>query len=465
LIFFEHQTLEVLEITLDKKTNTEGLIKIKLTEGDYQPNVEEKVKDYARKANIKGFRQGKVPTGVIRKMFGKSILVDEINHLLSHKITDYIKDNNIQILGEPLPNHDKTRDIDWDAQKDFEFEYQIGLVEDFTYDLSPKTKVKAYKIEVDDKTVQETLSDLKKRFGKVSYPEVSEAGDSLFGDLQPKEATTDSPDKQKKEHASVPIEKVEKAEQQKFIGLKKDDEVAFEPRKVFKDEALISELLGFTPEEAKEISGTYVLKVKTISRTEPAELSPELFDRVFGKDVAKTEEEFINKIRETISENYKRETDHFLDHHIEDYFLNHTNINLPDGFLKTWLKSTSQGQVTDSVLDSEFEHYVRGLKWDLIKNKIADDNKIKVEADEVRSKAKEMIVAQFGGQAFAEQLQDKLDGIADNYLSNENGQNFMRLYNQLRGERIMKHIRENITVEEQGVSVDEFKKIVAEHKH
>ena len=173
----------------------------------------------------------------------------------------------------------------------------------------------------------------------------------------------------------------------------------------------------------------------------------------------------MNKIRETISENYKRETDHFLDHHIEDYFLQHTSINLPDDFLKNWLKTTSQGQVTDDVLNTEFDHYVRGLKWDLIKNKIADDNKIKVEAEEVRDKAKEMIVAQFGGQAFAEQLKDKLDGIAENYLSNENGQNFMRVYNQLRAEKIMKHVRENITIEEKSVSVDEFKKIVAEHKH
>lgn len=448
-----------MEITLNKKTNTEGLIKIKLTEGDYQPKVEEKVKDYARKANIKGFRQGKVPTGVIRKMFGKSILVDEINHLLSHKITDYIKDNNIQILGEPLPNHDKTRDIDWDAQKDFEFEYQIGLVDEFTYDLSPKTKVTGYKIAVDDKIIDETVSDLTKRFGKVTYPEVSEAQDSLFGDLHAKDATAESV---KKEHATIQIEKVDKSEQSKFIGRKKDDEIEFDPRKVYTDEALITELLQLSPEEA---NGTFILKVNTISRTEPAELTPELFDRVFGKDVAKTEEEFLNKIRETISENYKRETDHFLDHHIEDYFLQHTSINLPDDFLKNWLKTTSQGQVTDDVLNTEFDHYVRGLKWDLIKNKIADDNKIKVEAEEVRDKAKEMIVAQFGGQAFAEQLKDKLDGIAENYLSNENGQNFMRVYNQLRAEKIMKHVKENITIEEKSVSVDEFKKIVAEHKH
>lgn len=454
-----------MEITLNKKTNTEGLIKIKLTEGDYQPNVEEKVKDYARKATIKGFRQGKVPTGVIKKMFGKSILVDEINHLLSHKITDYIKDNKIQILGEPLPNHDKTKDIDWDVQKDFEFEYEIGLVDEFTYDISPKTKVTAYKIEVDDKTVQETLTDLKKRFGKVSYPEVSEAQDSIFGELRPKDGTVENAEALKKEAASVAIEKVEKNEQQKFIGLKKDDEVEFEPRKIFKDEDLITELLGFSPDEAAAATGTFILKVGTISRTEPAELTPELFDRVFGKDVAKTEEEFINKIKETIGDNYKRETDHFLDHHIEDYFLKNTKINLPDSFLKTWLKTTSQGQVTDEVLNTEFDHYVRGLKWDLIKNRIADDNQIKVEADEVQNKAKEMIVAQFGGQAFADQLKDKLDDIANNYLANEKGQNFMRLYNQLRSEKIMKHIKENITIEEKNVSVDEFKKIVEEHKH
>ena len=454
-----------MEITLNKKTNTEGLIKIKLTEGDYQPKVEEKVKDYARKATIKGFRQGKVPTGVIRKMFGKSILVDEINHLLSHKITDYIKDNKIQILGEPLPNHDKTRDIDWDAQKDFEFEYEIGLVDEFTYDISPKTKIMAYKIEVDDKTILETLTDLKKRFGKVSYPEISEAQDSIFGELKPKDASSESAETLKKEAASIPIEKVDKKEQSKFIGLKKDDDVELEPDKIFKDESLLTELLGFTTEEVPLATGKFVLKVSTISRTEPAELTPELFDRVFGKDVAKTEEEFINKIRETIGENYKRETDHFLDHHIEDYFLENTKINLPDGFLKNWLKMTSQGQVTDEVLNTEFDHYVRGLKWDLIKNKIADDNQIKVEADEVQGKAKEMIIAQFGGQAFADQLKDKLDDIATNYLANEKGQNFMRLYNQLRSEKIMKHIRENITIEEKSVSVEEFKKIVEGHKH
>jgi len=194
-------------------------------------------------------------------------------------------------------------------------------------------------------------------------------------------------------------------------------------------------------------------------------VNQELFDKVFGKDAVKNEEEFIAKIKETISENYSRESEHFLEHHIEDYFVANTSIDLPEQFLKTWLKSSSQGQVTDSVLEKEFEDYKRGLKWDLVKNKIAEDNKITVEADEVRAKAKDLIISQFGGQAIASQLSDRLDGIADNYLQNENGQNFMKLYNQLRAEKILRLIREKITVQEKKVSVEEFKKIVEEHKH
>jgi trigger factor len=448
-----------LEITLNKKNSTEGSIKIRLTEGDYQPHVEEKVKDYARKANIKGFRQGKVPAGVIKKMFGKSILVEEINHLLSHKLSDYIKENKLKILGEPLPDQEKAMSIDWDTQKNFEFDYEIGMVEDFSYELSSKVKVKSYPIEVDQKTIDETVADLKKRFGKVSYPETSEVSDNLFGELRAVDSDF------KREHAFIGTENIEKKEQKKFTGLKKDDEVEFEISKLFSDDTLTAQLLGQSPEEAKNAKGKFIFKINTISRTEPADLNQELFDRVFGKDVVKSEEEFLGKIKETIGENYKRESDHFFEHHIEDYYVENTSINLPDNFLRTWLKTSSRGEVTDEVLEKEFELYKRGLKWDLVKNRIAEDNKISVEADEVRAKAKDLIVAQFGGRAFAEQISDKLDGIADNYLQNENGQNFMKIYNQLRAEKILKLIREKITVQEKKVTVDEFKKIVEEHKH
>ena len=171
------------------------------------------------------------------------------------------------------------------------------------------------------------------------------------------------------------------------------------------------------------------------------------------------------KVKETIGANYQRETDHFLEHHVEDHFITNTKIKLPEEFLKTWLKTTGEGQVSDETIANEFDSYVRSLKWDLIKSKIAEDNKLAVDANEVKAKAKEMIIAQFGGPAIAEQLQDRLDAIADNYLSHENGQNFTKLYHQLRNEKIMKHIKENVTVSEKKVSIEEFKKVVEEHKH
>lgn len=453
-----------MEITLNKLNNTEGVIKIKLTEGDYQPHVEEKVRDYSRKANIKGFRQGKVPAGVIKKMFGKSILVDEVNHVLSHKLTDYIRENKLKILGEPLPNQDKARTIDWDSQKDFEFEYQIGMVDEFSYDLSKAVKVKSYPIEVDAKTIDETLADVKKRFGKPTYPEVSESTDNIFGELTSVE-TKDGEPVVKREYAYIQGDKLKQAEQAKFSGLKKDDTVEFDIHNLYDDTQALAQLLDVSETEALSASGKYTLKVTNISRVEPAEANQELFDRVFGKDTVTTEEEFMGKVKETIGENYKRESEHFLDHHIEDYYIANTNINLPDDFLKNWLKISSQGKITDDVLEQEFDVYKRGLKWDLVKNRIAEDNKLTVESEEVRAKAKEMIIGQFGGQAFAEQMADRLDGIADNYLQHENGQNFMKLYNQLRTEKIMNFIKDKITIEEQKVSVDEFKKITAEHTH
>ena len=448
-----------MNITLDKQSATDGLLKIKLSEADYQPKVEGKLKDYARKANIKGFRVGKVPSGVIRKMYGKSILVEEVNHIISHSVSDYIKDNKLKILGDPLPNQDKASSIDWDTQKDFEFEFQLGMVEDFTYDLSNKVKVKSHPIEIDQKAMDETLTDLKQRFGKVEYPEVSEATDTIYGEIGLSDGSI--------KNVVLNIDKVEKKEQKKFIGLKKDDAVEFEIDKILKDENLVAQLLGIPVDEAKSLKGTYTIKVTSISRVEPAEINTELFDKVFGPGVVTTEEEFINKIKETVSENYKRETEHLLDHEIMHYYVDQTKINMPEKFLKNWLKATGQGQVTDEILEKEFKTYSDSLKWDLIKNKIAEDHKVTVEGDEVRAKAKDMIVEQFGGPAIAAQLGDKMDDIANNYLAGQDGkgENFMRLYNQLRSEKITKLIRDSITISDKKVSLDEFKKIAAEHNH
>ena len=453
-----------MNITLDKQNTTEGLIKVSLSESDYLPKVELKLKDYSRKANIKGFRQGKVPTGVIKKMFGKSVLVEEVNHLISHSVSEYIKDNKLKVLGDPLPNAEKARNIDWDSQKDFEFEFQIGMVEDFTVEVSPKVKLTAHVIEVDQKVIDETLADVKNRFGNVTYPEVSEATDNLQGEIVKKGEETAE---ENRKGSFIAISKIDKKEQKKFIGLKKEDAVEFDVAKTFSSDAEKSRALNVTEEEAKNASGAYLFIVSSISRVEEPEVNQELFDKVFGKDVVKSLDEFTAKIKETIAENYQRETDHLLDHEIQHHLVDHTKVAMPDNFLKTWLKATSNGELTDEMIEKEFKLYKDSLKWDLIKNRITEDKGIKVEGNEVRDKAKQLIVEQFGGPAIAAQLGDKMDEIANNYLSGQDGkgENFMRIYNQLRQEKLMKAVRETITVTEKKVSLDEFKKIAASHNH
>ena len=442
-----------MDITLDKKTSTEALIKVKLKENDYQPNVEEKVKEYAKKANIKGFRPGKVPASLIKKMYGKSIVAEEINSILSRSLSDYIKEQNIQLIGEPLPDQEKANQIDWEAQKEFEFDYDIGMVSDFTYDVSSKQKVKSYKIELDKKTEQETLDNIKKQFGTVTNPEQAQEGDAFYGEIKENDGDLHN-------QGVIQFDDLAKKEQKNFLALKPGDSIELDIKKAFKDEQTISHVLNVGLEKANEIQGKYTFTLKNINHTEPAELNQELFDKVFGKDVIKSEADFMAKVKGTVEDNYFRETSYFLDKTIKDHLVDKTKIEIPNEFLKKWLLISNEGKVTLEDIEKEFDEYVKSLKWDLIKNKIATDAEIKVDNDEVIDKAKSLILQQLGGPGSAEQLKDHLDDFADNYLKAENGQNYLKLYGEVRDERILKHLKENISITEKKVSLDEFKKLV-----
>ncbi len=450
-LYKHHITSIALDISLDKKNSTEALIKVKLNEADYQPHVEEKLKEYAKKASIKGFRPGKVPPTLIKKMYGKSVVVEEINNLLSSSLSKYIKENDLQIIGEPLPNHEKAQKIDWDSQKDFEFEYEIGMVNTFAYELSSKVKVKSHKIELDKKALNETLENIKKQFGSVSNPEVSKEGDSFFGIFQQVDGTISN-------DSLLEWASINKKTQKQFVGVKPGDVITIAIDKLVEDHHDLMKLLDIGHDKAHDIKGEFTFTIKNINRTEPAELNQDLFDKVFGKDAIKGEAEFTDKVKKTVEENYERETELLLNRDIRDTLIENTKIEVPTEFLKKWLLVTNEGKVTQQDIDSEIDEYIRSLKWDLLRNKISEDNGVKVENAEVVDRAKMMILSQLGGAGAAEQLKDHMDAFADNFLKAENGQNYMRMYNEVREEKLMKLIQEKITITEKKVSVDEFRK-------
>ncbi|HXA01634.1 MAG TPA: trigger factor [Cytophagaceae bacterium] len=441
-----------MDIVLEKKDTTNGTIKVNLKETDYLGKVTEKLKEYSKKANIKGFRPGKVPTSLIQKMYGKSIMVDEINHLLSSSLNNYIKENKLPIIGDPLPDTENAAKIDWETQKEFEFNYKIGLVAEFKCDVSDKVKIPKYQIQIDDKAVKETLENLRSQYGKMSNPEVTEEGDSIYGEL--KEVNGDFTT-----NTLVPSNKIKKSEQKKFAGKAKGDKIEFDIEKTFEDTAVVAHVTGLGLEEAKAKKGKFELTVTNINRTELAALDQDFFDKIFGKDKITTEEEFNEKLKDTIKENYDRESENMLSREIHDHYVKNTKIELPNEFLKKWLFITNEGKVTEEQIEKEYDQYVGEVKWSLIKNKIADENNIKVENEDILGKTKEMISQQFGSIAITEELQDSFDKIADNYLKQDNGKNYMKMFEQVFFDKVLNLIKEKVSFQDKKITVEEFKEI------
>lgn len=442
-----------MEITLDKISKTEALIKIRLIEDDYQPKVDEKIKDYAKKSNLKGFRPGKVPMGLIKKMYGKSVLVEEVNHILSHKLYDYIREQELQVLGDPLPDEDQNGSVDWDNQKEFEFQYKLGLAEDFDVTIDKKVKVDTYTIKVDDAVVQETIENLQNQMGEMTNPDQSAAGDSLFGTLVNADAGVEK-------DVLLEIEKFEKKAQKDFVGKSKGDEITFKITKAIKDEDYITQITDLDKDGIQSLKSDFSFTIKNVNRTEPAEVNQELFDKTFGKDSVTNLDDFKARIKEVVSQNYAKEETTFEKIAIQNKLVAANKFELPDEFLKDWLLRSNEGKVTPDDVAKEYEGYAKELKWSLIKNKIVKTAEIKVENEEVLAEAKSLIKSQLAASGMAgEQFESNLDAFADNYLKGENGDNYMKVYNQVMDQKVIDYVKENITIKSKEVSAKEFREM------
>ncbi|HVD99168.1 MAG TPA: trigger factor [Cytophagaceae bacterium] len=440
-----------MEIVLEKKSTTDAKLKVNLKEADYQQKIKDKLKEYGKKVSMKGFREGKVPASLISKMYGKSIMVDEINSLLYESVNAYIKENKLAIVGDPMPDADKTNSIDWDNQKDFEFIYDLGLVGDFSYELSDKVALTKYVINVEDKVIAETLDNLRKQYGKMADGEIVSEGDFVKGQLTQVGGAYS-------QETLVPMNRVSQKELSKFLGKKVGDKIEFVIEEAFEDPAYIEYVTGLKGDEAKNTKGKFEFTITNIRHSELAPLDQDFFDKIFGKEVVTDEASFNTKLKETIQENYNRESEALLINDIREYYINNTSIELPTEFIKRWLLASNEGKITQEQIDKEFDGYLSELKWTLIKNKIAENNEIKVEHEEVMGKVRDLMLQQFGMTSVPEGMEDTFDKIVDNYLKENNGKNYMKVFEEVYNNKAVEVIRNKVKISEKSVSVDDFKK-------
>ncbi len=442
-----------MEITLEKQSDSKATLKVHLLATDYEPQIKEKLKDYGKKVSLKGFRPGKVPASMVQKMYGKSIKVDEINNLVIKSLQDYIQQNKLHIIGYPLPAVDSGKNLDWDSPLDYKFDYEIGLVPTFKYTLSDKIKLEQYEIGLSDESVNTTLDNLRKQYGQmVDATEVKES-DFVNGELKEVNGSFTT-------NTLVPANRLNKKGLTLFENKKVGDVLNFNIEDLFDDTTNLAHVTGRSKEELDQIKGAYTFTISGIRRSDTAPLNQEFFDKIFGPGKVTTEEEFMNKLKETITENYKREADAAFSKTVKDHFVKNTDIALSEDFLKRWLLVSNEGKVTQEQVDKEYSAFAEELKWSLIKSKIGEENQIKVEHDEVLQQAKSMIMAQFGINNITEEMQETIDKVAENYLQHENGKNYQNLYEQAFNDKVLNFIKEQVSISTKKVTAEEFQKLM-----
>ena len=439
-----------MNISLEKSTLVNARLVVSIAEADYKPQVDKKLKDYRKQASIKGFRPGMVPAQLIQKMYGKSLLIDEINQFLGKSVQEYIRENKLSIVGDPMPVQDEQDIIDWDNQKEFEFAYNLGLSGEFTVDFDKIPAVKTYDIQAGEKELNETLENIMKNGGEQINPDSVEDGDMIFGTFTQGEWT---------EKSAIPMKSIKEEAKATFIGAAKEATLTFDVQDTFVDEKSIELATG----NKTGLTGEVSFIIEDITRTAPAEMNQAFFDKILGEGKVSSEEEFRAEVMSIIQSNYKRESEYLLKIDAEKALLENVSIELPEEFLKNWLVTINEGKFTPEQIDADFENVKKDLRWTLIKNEIATKNDIKVEYEEVLAKTKEMIRGQFGmmgGMGNDNSMDEMIDRIATGYLTDKNKQdNFRKMFDEVFTAKISDAIVANMKIESKTIDVEEFKQI------
>ena len=436
-----------------------GVIRLEIVKADYADSVEKSLRGLRQKVNMPGFRKGMVPLGMVKKMYGKQAMADEVNKLISEKLFGYIRENNIKVLGEPMPSESEKSEIDFDNQEDFVFNFDVALAPEVKVALSKEDTLTYNQVKIDDEMLNKQVEAYTSNFGTYDKVETVEEKDLVKGTVA--ELENGSP----KEggvvvEGAVLMPQFVKAEDEKakFIGANVNSVIVFNPNKAFEGaEAEIANFLHVDKEKVAELTGDFSFEITEITRHKNAELNQELFDKVFGENVVTSEEEFKNKIREALTEQFTPQSDYkFLLDAREILVQKAGELKFADAILKRWLLAANEKNTAEKI-EEDFPNILNDLTYQLIKDALVKENNLKLEDADVEAFAKRVAKAQFAQYGMLSVPEDALDNYAKEMLKNK--ETLQNIIDRAMEEKLAACLKEQVTIDLKEMSAEEFAKL------
>ena len=454
-----------MNISFENPDKVNGLLTITVEEADFKDSVEKTLKDYRKKANVPGFRPGQAPMGLIKRQFGASVRYDAVNKFVGEQLYKYIQENNIQMLGEPLPSDKQETPADIEKPAPYTFVFDIAVAPEFKVTLDGRNKIDYYTIKADDNLINEQVEMFQSRAGKYEKAEEydAEQNDMLKGDLRELDAEGNTKEGGITVEGAVLMPSYIKVDEQKdlFKNAKPGDIITFNPRKAYPEgEAEISALLKIDREVAKELESDFSYQITSVQHFEKHAVDQELFDLTFGKDAVKDEKEFREKIAEGLKAQLALDSDMKFLMDVRKYAEDKVGqLTYPDSLLKRIMKQNNKDK-DQEFIDKNYEPSIKELSWSLIRSKIAVALGVKIEDEDVKSAAREMAKAQFAQYGMSNVPQEYVDNYADELLKKKEAQ--QQFVDRAIDAKLVEALKGVVTLNKKSVSLDEFNKMMGE---
>lgn len=434
---------------------------LQLTESDYIDEVKKSLDQYRKQANIPGFRPGKVPFGMVKKMYGESVTADIVSRVIGDELDKYLSEQKLSILGQPMPDVENQKPIDFKNSTDFEFYYNIGLKPEINIELDDTYDLRYNKIIYQEEDVDKYINDMRAKLGTQSNPEIVSEGDVVIGSIvEIDQEGNEKADGIKNERASLGVDFIKlKTIKAKFIGSKIGDRVEFDPTKAFKNDTEVGSLLNIGKEQAADLKSDFAFTITEVSHIEPAEMNEEFFSKIYENAFIKTEEELREKVGKDIETTYEAESERKFYNDVVDAIIKKTDLPLPDEFLKSWIKESNlqeqeeDKRISPEEIDNQYDSYRDSLRWQLLEENLVINNDLIVTEQELKNRIKEILGLQaFGGEMGANE--DILNQVTESVMQNKD--EVKRVSDQIIEQKLSKFFKEKLNPEEINMNYNDF---------